>query len=179
MKLQNDQTKTVTCKVRWCIFIKYKFLMCKFSMYNQRFGYYNTGFSPRNNIGNWDWFWSQTNSCFSNTYDHRRRLCAARLAGCCQVKIMYFGSGCEKMPEWHPLHTPPGPCRHRVNSFWVGPIHVIVAYTGLRTVWSHSRTWSLTFFQKMPDMLTQISKHWVWFVVCVWSFFLGYLILGM
>ena len=71
------------------------------------------------------------------------------LLGCCQVKIMYFGSGCEKMPEWHPLHTPPGPCRrHRVNSFWVGPIHVIVAYTGLRTVWSHSRTWSLTFFQK-------------------------------
>ena len=80
--------------------------------------------------------------------------------------------------------TPPShtarPLPHRVNSFWVGPIHVIVAYTGLRTVWSHSRTWSLTFFQKMPDdMMTQISKHWVWFVVCVWSFFLGYLILGM
>ena len=119
--------------------------MCKFSMYNWRINCWSNGFGPRNNIGTWDWFWSQTNSCFSNTYDHRQRQCAARLAGCCQVKIMYFGSGCEKMPEWHPLHTPPGLCRHRVNSFWVGPIHVIVAYTGLRTVWSHSRTWSLTF----------------------------------
>ena len=35
------------------------------------------------------------------------------------------------------------------------------------------------FISKMPDMLTQISKHWVWFVSCVWSFFLGYLILGL